>query len=140
MSDLKLWIKDLTDGTVRQYGTNGHDSLQVRDGVLEYYNLQNGDGTPSGYAFCNEDGTTHWLTDGPEHDEKYVHIGLANQKQIPKKPRFYDSKFRQRGQKYGEFVTIEDAYNCPNCNCTVWGTDKDEYCKHCGQALDWGLE
>ena len=56
---------------------------------------------------------------------------------IPKKPKFYDTKFRQRGQKHGEFVTIERAYNCPHCNCTVWGTDKDNYCKHCGQALDW---
>lgn len=64
-------------------------------------------------------------------------IITALKKQIPKKPMFYDTKFRQRGQKYGEFVTIENAYNCPNCNCTVWGTDKDKYCKHCGQALDW---
>ena len=64
----------------------------------------------------------------------------AVEKQIPKKPRFYDSKFRQRGQKYGEFVTIENAYSCPNCNCTVWVTDKDKYCKRCGQALDWGTD
>ncbi len=64
----------------------------------------------------------------------------ALQKQIPKRPIFYDTKFRQRGQRYGELVTIERAYNCPNCNCTVWGTDKDTNCHHCGQALDWGDE
>lgn len=62
---------------------------------------------------------------------------FALERLIPKKPKFYDTKFRQRGQRYGEHVTIERAYNCPYCNCTVWGTDKDGHCKHCGQALDW---
>ncbi len=61
----------------------------------------------------------------------------ALEKQMPKKPKFYDTKFRQRGQKYGEYVTIEKAYNCPKCNCTVWKTDKSEHCEHFGQALDW---
>lgn len=56
----------------------------------------------------------------------------------PKKPRFYDTKFRQRGRKYGELVTIERAYNCPKCNSTVWETDKRPYCNYCGQPLDWG--
>lgn len=61
----------------------------------------------------------------------------AIKKQIPKKPLFYDTKFRQRGKMYGELVTIEKAYNCPNCNSTVWGTDKHKFCDNCGQALDW---
>lgn len=61
----------------------------------------------------------------------------AVQKQIPQKPKFYDTKFRQRGKKYGEYVTIENAYNCPKCNCTVWETDKAKHCDNCGQALDW---
>ena len=61
----------------------------------------------------------------------------ALKKQTPKRPRYYGTKFRQRGQRYGELVTIEPAYNCPNCNCTVWGLDKDRNCKHCGQALEW---
>jgi hypothetical protein len=62
----------------------------------------------------------------------------ALEKQIPKRPRFNDRRFRHRGQRIGECTTIEDAYNCPRCNCTVWYTDKAEHCEHCGQALDWG--
>ena len=61
----------------------------------------------------------------------------ALKKQMPQKPKFYDTKFRQRGLKHGEYTTIEKAYNCQNCNCTVWVTDKSKYCEHCGQALDW---
>lgn len=64
-------------------------------------------------------------------------IVTALKKQIPRPPIFYDSKFRQRGLKYGEHTTIENAYNCPYCNLTVWETDKNEHCHHCGQALDW---
>ena len=72
-----------------------------------------------------------------EQDNALAITQKALEKQIPKKPKFYDTKFRQRGLKYGEHTTIEKAYNCPNCNCTVWGTDKAKYCSHCGQALDW---
>ena len=61
---------------------------------------------------------------------------VSLEKQIPRKPKFYDTKFRQRGRKYGEYVTVEKAYNCPNCNCTVWGKDKSKHCDNCGQALD----
>lgn len=61
----------------------------------------------------------------------------ALEKQIPKKPVFYDTKFRQRGKLYGEYVTMEEAYNCPCCNFTTWKFDKDEYCYHCGQRFDW---
>lgn len=57
----------------------------------------------------------------------------------PKKPKFYDSKFRQRGKKYGEFVTLERAYDCPHCMGTLWGEDKKRHCDYCGQALDWGM-
>lgn len=69
----RLWIKDLSDGTVREYGTSCHDALIITDGVLKYENLQNGDGSPSGYCFCYEDGTT----DGIGYDyDSYIHIGL----------------------------------------------------------------
>jgi len=41
-----LQIRDMTDGRVHTYGTDSHDSLLVDDeGNLNYYNLQNGDGT-----------------------------------------------------------------------------------------------
>lgn len=72
-----------------------------------------------------------------DNEELAKMLDIAVERRIPKKPRFYDSKFRQRGEKYGRYVTIEDAYNCPYCNCTVWGTDKNNFCDNCGQALDW---
>lgn len=31
------------------------------------------------------------------------------------------------------------AFVCPNCNESVTGQPyRPNYCKHCGQALDWG--
>ena len=54
-----MYIKDMTNGTVRRYGTNVHDSLQISDDgrTLSYENLQNGDGSRYGdYRFCDQDG------------------------------------------------------------------------------------
>lgn len=73
MSELRLYIKDRYDGTVRRYGESRHDSLRVVKGVLTYENLQNGDGSPYGYCFCNEDGSEDWLDNFPA--EEYLHIG-----------------------------------------------------------------
>lgn len=69
--------------------------------------------------------------------ERFEEAEKALEKQIPKKPKPYDTKFRQRGQKYGEYVTVEMAYDCPDCNCTVWEKDRSKYCGNCGQTLDW---
>ena len=76
---IELHIKDLSDGTVRKFGKNPHDSLLIRDGVIEYKNLQNGDGSPSGYCFCYADGETNWITEGEIDDERYVHIGVIGE-------------------------------------------------------------
>ena len=39
-------IKDKTNGSIRIVGTDGHDELSVdEDGQIQYYNLQNGEGT-----------------------------------------------------------------------------------------------
>ncbi len=73
MSELKLYIKDRYDGSVRRYGESQHDSLRVVNGVLTYENLQNGDGSPYGYCFCNEDGSEDWIDNFPA--EEYLHIG-----------------------------------------------------------------
>lgn len=62
---VKIYLKDNTDGTVHEYGTNPHDALMVEDGALKYTNLQNGDGTPTGYSFCTVDGKPP--TDDQEH-------------------------------------------------------------------------
>jgi hypothetical protein len=51
----------------------------------------------------------------------------ALEKQIPKKPNIH-------GLREGrEINTI--SYTCLACNKHI---GRDAYCKHCGQALDWG--
>ena len=56
-------------------------------------------------------------------------ISVANvalEKQIPKKPNIH-------GYREGrEINTI--SYTCPVCNKHI---GREDYCKHCGQALDW---
>ena len=50
----------------------------------------------------------------------------ALEKQIPKKPIIY-------GYREGrEINTI--SYTCPICNKHI---SRENFCKHCGQALDW---
>lgn len=67
-----MFIKDLTNGNVRLYGTNQHDALRIsKDGrTLSYENLQNGDGSRYGdYRFTDDKGRT------PEEDEELVEYG-----------------------------------------------------------------
>ena len=53
-------------------------------------------------------------------------IAEALAKQIPKKPNIH-------GYREGrEINTI--SYTCPICNKHI---GRENYCKHCGQALDW---
>lgn len=63
----------------------------------------------------------------------------ALNKQIPKKPTFVDTRFRNHGRHVGDGVSLDKCYKCPNCWSYffhVW--DSEKYCVHCGQALDWG--
>ena len=52
-----LWIKDKCTGSEHLYGTDSHDSLWIdQEGNLQYYNLQNEDGTggkEGSYEFVN---------------------------------------------------------------------------------------
>lgn len=79
---LKLFIRDNTDGSVHEYGTNPHDALVLQeDGSLHYHNLQNGCGTmcpEESYSFCYEDGTVPSLCDMEE--EGYIDIGGEHEK------------------------------------------------------------
>ena len=64
----------------------------------------------------------------------------ALSKQIPKKPIFVDTRFRNHGRSIADGCSISKCYKCPNPNCMshifhVW--DSEKYCVHCGQALDW---
>lgn len=52
-----LYIRDNSTGKVHRIGDNHHDCLWVdENGVVQYHNLQNGDGTKgSGYSFVKTD-------------------------------------------------------------------------------------
>ena len=56
---IKLFVKDKLLGGVHEVGTNRHDSLILNDGFIQYYNLQNGEGSGDcgDYEFVNEDGS-----------------------------------------------------------------------------------
>lgn len=75
---VKLYLRDNTDGTVHEYGTNRHDALILQpDGSLHYENLQNGTGTmfpEEGYTFVLADGSDPRETDEWQ-SEPYVDIG-----------------------------------------------------------------
>lgn len=61
---VRLFVRDVSTGTVHELGTDVHDSLiRNDDGSLSYYNLQNGCGTADEYEFC--------LPDGDEPDPMY---------------------------------------------------------------------
>ena len=49
-------VRDIYSGKEHIVGFDKHDSLiEGVDGGLQYYNLQNGDGTPGGYDFVFEE-------------------------------------------------------------------------------------
>ena len=53
----ELKILDKADGSIHVVGEDPHDCLMVKNGVVEYYNLQNGEGTgeDSDYKFIEKD-------------------------------------------------------------------------------------
>ena len=63
----------------------------------------------------------------------------ALNKQIPKKPTFVDTRFRNHGRNIGDGVSLDKCYKCPNCWSHIFHVwDSEKYCPYCGQALDWG--
>lgn len=75
-------------------------------------------------------------------DESFMNISIyaekLSEKEKPKKPELVDVRFRQRGRRYGELVTLEACYKCPNCRTHIFfDCDDKKYCASCGQRLDW---
>ena len=68
----------------------------------------------------------------------YKLIIEALDKQIPKKPRYVDKRFRHHGRKISDGSSLDECYECPNCNSHIFHVfDSEKCCKYCGQALDW---
>ena len=166
---VKLYIKDLQYGTVHEYGTDSHDSLILRkDGAVEYYNLQTGDGSGEhgSYRFCKADGSdprnvSNWqelpfLNIGgdrePELRTVIVRESVAElEKLLVEGPRAV--VFNATKQRAAVKVAIaalrrfspqtplpEKAYGIGKCpKCGAVFLDKStSHCGNCGQALDWG--
>ena len=65
----------------------------------------------------------------------------ALNKQIPQKPIYVDTRFRNHGRHVGDGVSLDKCYKCPSCWFHIFHVwDSERYCVHCGQALDWSAE
>ena len=62
----------------------------------------------------------------------------AIEKQIPKKPTYVDTRFRNHGRSIADGSSLCKCYKCPNCWSHIFHVfDSETHCQHCGQALDW---
>lgn len=62
----------------------------------------------------------------------------ALEKQIPQKPIYVDTRFRNHGLSVADGVSPAECYRCPTCWSHIFHVwDSEKYCVHCGQALDW---
>ena len=65
-------------------------------------------------------------------------VADALRKAIPQKPTFVDTRFRNHGRRISDGCSIDRCYKCPNCWSHIFHVfDSEQYCVHCGQALDW---
>lgn len=65
----------------------------------------------------------------------------AIEKQMPKKPTYVDTRFRNHGRSIADGASLSKCYKCPNCTSHIFHVwDSEQYCPYCGQALDWGKE
>lgn len=51
---IEIKVRDKADGKIHTVGESYHDCLLVEDGKVEYYNLQNGEGTGGDYEFVEK--------------------------------------------------------------------------------------
>ena len=65
----------------------------------------------------------------------------ALEKQIPKKPVYVDTRFRHHGNRISDGCSLDKCYKCPNCISHIFHVfDSENYCKYCGQHIDWSEE
>jgi hypothetical protein len=64
---MNIWVRDKESGTIHQVGTDVHDGLELLDGKVEYYNIQNGCGTLGGvYEFVEAPDLDDYIRVTPE--------------------------------------------------------------------------
>lgn len=60
---------------------------------------------------------------------------------IPKKPEYVGMMIRNHGMHLSDGCSVDKCYKCPNCKNYIFHVFANEdYCQHCGQALDWELD
>lgn len=68
-----------------------------------------------------------------ESKEEFDELNKALEKQKPKKVE----EFMERTEEFSSFYKLD--FMCPSCeNATICQPYRPNYCKHCGQKLDWG--
>lgn len=76
-------VRDKSNGEVHTVGTDSHDMLYIDDnGCIQYYNLQNGEGTGGDYEFIYED-------DGMWKYIKIADTGIRSREEIEEKLKEY---------------------------------------------------
>ena len=73
---INLWVKDKSSGNIHQVGTDVHDSLDLMDGEVHYYNLQNGCGTLDEYEWVEVPDLDDYVSVTPEQlwlNQELVH-------------------------------------------------------------------
>ena len=78
------------------------------------------------------------IMEGYDKVDFYIAIIDALNKQIPKKPTYVDTRFRHHGKHISDGSSLDECYKCPNCKNHIFHVfDSENYCKYCGQRLDW---
>ncbi len=76
---INLWVRDKANGHIHQVGTDVHDSIRYIDGKVRYYNLQNGCGTPDGYAWVEAPDMDDYVSVTPKQlwfNREWIHKDL----------------------------------------------------------------
>ena len=125
---MSILIKDNETGTIREYGTNGHDSLNIsHDGTCLYYeNLQNwGSSLGGGYSFVMEDGKIPIESETADAINSACYFNIGG--------------FRAERER-GEWVDVEGWEHLSACNKCGHEIDRrieeeSNFCPECGADM-----
>ena len=92
---INLWVRDKTNGSVHQVGTNQHDSIEYMDGQAIYVNMQNSMSTLDDYEFIEPPDIDGYVSVTPEElfiNERLIHNDLKLLLQQPDEKRQRNAK------------------------------------------------